>query len=339
MPPAMPPPSGITKAPAPVMAPPQARVPEAAPVPPQPPTTTPRMQAIEKALTVVGDPLQRERLTQMHQQEVANQLAIYNQKMDVYKYERLRYDNAPERVQTLEKGRLEQEKLKQELGQQKTLKTETGEDLYFNEATRTWDPLQRGGAQPDPNAPPNVKLTETQQKALTYHNWAQQANDVLQGKDTLLAHGLGQELTGKIPFVGNKWQSDEYRRAQNAANSFVLAFMRSTSGAAYGEKERLDHAHAMLPRNGDDAKTLADKAAQRQAFIEAERAGLPQQLKDYLGKKRETEIATGQRKQDAVNIEMQGVTPKGIGDVKVNKKTGARRVWNGANWVEHTDGS
>lgn len=77
---------------------PEPREPTAEPVPPPAPAPTPRMQAIEKALGVVGDPMQRDRLTRLYQQEQANALAVYNQKMEIYKYERGRWDSSPERL-------------------------------------------------------------------------------------------------------------------------------------------------------------------------------------------------------------------------------------------------
>jgi hypothetical protein len=180
---------------------------------------------------------------------------------------------------------------------------------------------------------PQVKLTEPQSKALVFHDWARLGNEGMQGREELLAKGLQQEMLGKVPFAGNALQSAEYRRARNAANNFVLAFMRDTSGAAYGAKEMYDHASAMLPKLGDDAKTLADKAAQRSAFINNLYGSLGpgREIADFsIRKQKETE----QARQQAIDAEMQTHVPKGIGDTKINLKTGAKRVWNGKNWVE-----
>lgn len=186
------------------------------------------------------------------------------------------------------------------------------------------------------------QLTEPQTKALVAHTWASQANDTLKeikNSDQLLAQGWSEAAKGKIPFLGNKALSDDYRRADNAAQTFILAFMRSTSGAAYGEKERLDHAYAMLPKLGDDAKTLADKAAQRAGFIASEYAslGVPgQRYADNIAKQNAAEKqAAGAQQQVTIDNEMKGVTPKGVGDIKYNKNNPqVQRRWDGQHWIE-----
>jgi hypothetical protein len=217
-------------------------------------------------------------------------------------------------------------------GKVPTIKTVGGQELQYDAATGKWIvPPQAAPA--DPNAPPNVNLTEPQAKALTFHSWAKQGNAGVTGNDQLLAHGLQQELLGKVPYFGNQAQNDQYRRARNAANNFVLAFMRDTSGAAYGAKEMYDHASALLPKLGDDPKTLADKASMRQSFVDTLYGGLGpgRQIADFYDKKH---AAAAQDRQSAIDTEMAGITPKGIGDTKHNVKTGAVRVWNGKNWVE-----
>jgi hypothetical protein len=229
---------------------------------------------------------------------------------------------------------LDAQKTEAEVAQGKvpTIKTVGGQELQYDAATGKWIvPPQAAPA--DPNAPPNVNLTEPQAKALTFHSWAKQGNAGLVGNDQLLAHGLQQELLGKVPYFGNQAQNDQYRRARNAANNFVLAFMRDTSGAAYGAKEMYDHASALLPKLGDDPKTLADKASMRQSFVDTLYGGLGpgRQIADFYDKKH---AAAAQDKQSAIDSEMAGITPKGIGDTKHNVKTGAVRVWNGKNWVE-----
>jgi hypothetical protein len=154
----------------------------------------------------------------------------------------------------------------------------------------------------------------------------------LKGNDQLLAHGLTQEALGKVPLFGNQMQDAEYRRAKNAANTFVLAFMRSTSGAAYGEKERYDHAVSLLPKYGDDSKTLADKAAQRESFLNAEYGGMglgAQKIADYYKSQRTPQTV----KQDLADIELQSL-PKTVGKIVTNKHTGEKRMWDGTHWVE-----
>lgn len=207
------------------------------------------------------------------------------------------------------------------------------EDTYYQVAPGVYRPVKVEGE--DPNAAPGGKLSENEQKTLIYHGWAKLGNQAITGNDKLLAHGMGQEALGKVPVFGNKLQDEDYRRAKNGADNFILAFMRSSSGAAYGATERLDHAKAMLPKLGDDDKTLADKAAQRQQFIDTEYAGLGKQAQkkaDYIAKSYDP--GSAENNQRRIDIEMQGVKPAGLHDVKVNKKTGARRVWTGSHWVE-----
>jgi hypothetical protein len=192
----------------------------------------------------------------------------------------------------------------------------------------------------DPNAMPSGTLTEDQRKTLVYHGWAKTGNQAITGNDQMLAHGLYQETLGKIPFVGNAAQQDAYRKAKNGADNFILAFMRSTSGAQYGATERLDHAKAMLPRYGDDAKTLADKAAQRQQFVDTEYAGLGKQgqkMADYIAKRYDP--GSTENRQRLIDIEMQGVKGGQVGEVKTNQNPkspdfGKQRLWNGTRWVE-----
>ena len=182
---------------------------------------------------------------------------------------------------------------------------------------------------------PGGKLSEAEQKNLIYHGWAKLGNQAITGNDQLLAHGLAQEALGKIPFAGNAVQTDAYRRAKNGADNFILSFMRSTSGAAYGAQERLDHAKAMLPKYGDDAKTLADKAAQRQQFVDAEYAGMgknAQKKSDYMAKS--FDPGSAESRQRLIDIEMQGVKGGLPGEVKTNRRTGEQRLWNGSRWVE-----
>ena len=192
----------------------------------------------------------------------------------------------------------------------------------------------------DPNAAPGGKLSENEQKTLIYHGWAKLGNQAITGNDKLLAHGMGQEALGKVPVFGNKLQEEDYRRAKNGADNFILSFMRSTSGAAYGATERLDHAHAMLPKIGDDDKTLADKAAQRQQFIDTEYAGLGKQAQkkaDFIAKNYDPGSAAAEQRR--VDIEMQGIKGGQVGEVKTNTNPkspdfGKQRLWNGSRWVE-----
>lgn len=203
--------------------------------------------------------------------------------------------------------------------------------LIFDPATSTYTKPKIAGY--DPNVAPSPKLNEDQRKTLIFYNWAAPAHELLKGKDKLFAEGAQQEVLGKVPFAGNKLLNDEYRLAKTAANNFVLAFMRSTSGAAYGAKEAEDHARGMLPKWGDDPKTAAFKAEERQRFVDSLHGSLgpAREIVDWHAQRR---TVAGADKQSAINDEMKEVQPRGFGDVRVNKKTGAKRVWNGSIWME-----
>ena len=83
---------------------PTMRVPTSEPKPPPVPQPTPKMRAIEQALTSVGDPYQRDALTRMYQQEQADLTANYNQAIEIYKHKRDLWEAAPQKQQELIKA-------------------------------------------------------------------------------------------------------------------------------------------------------------------------------------------------------------------------------------------
>lgn len=112
-PPAPPAPAGPQIAQAPSQQP-QIRVPEREPTPPPPPQATDRMRKIERALTTIGDPMQRDVLTRRYQQDALEQKAIYDQKFEEYKHKRDRWEAAPEKALTVQKAQQELIKTEQE---------------------------------------------------------------------------------------------------------------------------------------------------------------------------------------------------------------------------------
>lgn len=98
---------------------PQIRVPEREPVPPPPPQATERMRKIEKALSTIGDPMQREVLAKRYQQEALEQKAIYDQRFEEYKHKRNRWETAPERALAAQKAQQEAIKAEQEASELK----------------------------------------------------------------------------------------------------------------------------------------------------------------------------------------------------------------------------
>ena len=181
----------------------------------------------------------------------------------------------------------------------------------------------------DQNAAPDVKLNESQTKALTYHDWASIGNETVKSNEKLLAEGTGQELLGKVPFAGNKLLDNKYRKAKAGAEQFVNAFMRATSGGAYGEAEAAREARAMLPRSGDDPQTLELKRTQRDAFVKNLYGGLGEgkKLADFYGKER---TAKETQKREKLNTEMEGKDKS-----KTYQKGGVFREWVGDHWEEH----
>jgi hypothetical protein len=111
-PPVAPPPAGPQIAQAPPQQ--QIRVPDKEPTPPPAPVATEKMRRIEKALSTIGDPLQRDVLTKRYQQEWLDQQSIYNQKLEEYKYKRQKYDTAPEKAVALDKAQQDLTKSKLE---------------------------------------------------------------------------------------------------------------------------------------------------------------------------------------------------------------------------------
>ena len=184
----------------------------------------------------------------------------------------------------------------------------------------------------DPNAPPTADLSESQSKTLTNHGRASLGHEALKGKEQLLAEGGVQEATGKIPFFGNKLQENRYKLAKNAADNFVQAFIRQTSGGAYGAAELELEARAMLPKFGDTPQQLEQKRQQRERFINGMYGGLGpdgQRVADHYAKK---DKAEAQAKQEAIAKEMSGVE-KVVG--KPYRKGNRVRVWTGSEWEEH----
>lgn len=292
--------------------------------PPAVPGITPQMQAIQRALTVVGDPMRRQVLEQTLQQLQARELATYNQKMEEFKYQRERQQKGPQEQADLERTRQQ---------------TATGSLIDPNDKRYVLGPdgiarpLKVEGAGTDANTPPQVKMTAEQAKDQKFHGWTSLAEEQMQGKEGILANGLQQELAGKVPFVGNKIQAAEYRRVRSAAERFVQGFLRDISGAVISPEELAKHQATFLPRYGDDARTIADKKAAREQIISGLYAGAGpgREISDWETKQRRD----AQVKLDTkLNSEMKDV-PRVAGKVYKDTETGKRRVWNGSRWEEY----
>lgn len=204
------------------------------------------------------------------------------------------------------------------------------DNKYIQNEDGSYSPVKITGV--DANAPPAVTLSESQSKTLTNHGRAARAHEDLKGKETLLAEGGKEEAIGKVPFFGNKLQEGRYKLAKNAADNFVQAFIRQTSGGAYGKEELELEARAMLPKFGDNPAQIEQKRQQREDFINRMYGGLGsggQRVSDYYNNKSRTERTA---KQETIAKEMGGVE-KVVG--KPYRKGGVTRVWNGSEWEEH----
>jgi hypothetical protein len=296
-----------------------------------PPLTTPTIDRIQEAWRAAA-PGDREMIQERYKDVIAREQAKVNQAHEIYKAQVID-DRAYELKRQEMLGTAAQRGLTAAESQRKLAKPDLEDiegKMERDPVTGVWGPPKLATPQ-DPNAMPQVKMNKEQADNLTFYGWAGGANKNLKGKDELLAHGLQQELLGKVPVFGNQLQTAEYRRARTAANSFVLAFMRDTSGAAYGAKEMYDHASNFLPKQGDDPQTLADKAAARERFVQGKYAGLGQ------GGQR---VAQWQDAQDAAKeqaVAAKSLTEVGrpgtrIGETVTSKKTGKQRVWDGKQW-------
>jgi len=204
---------------------------------------------------------------------------------------------------------------------------EKGEDGKWRDVTP--DP-----AGTTPGGPPNVKMTAEQSKSQKFHGWTSLAEEQMQGKENLLATGLQQEIAGKIPFVGNKVQSAEYRRVRGAAERFVQGFLRDVSGAVISPEEMQKHQATFLPKYGDDPRTIADKKAARDQIINGLYAGAGpgRAISDWETKQRTEKGAVEQAK---IDDEMKGL-PKVRGKHYDNPdRPGHYRIWTGSRWEEY----
>jgi hypothetical protein len=177
--------------------------------------------------------------------------------------------------------------------------------------------------------PPQIKMTQDQSDTLKFYKMGKTAASQLEGKERLLAEGWASELAGKVPFAGNKLMSSQYRAAKNAAGLLVQADLRDTSGATIGTKEFSDRFDLLIPRPGDDALIIRQKAEARRAVLEGQRLalGTARPMADYVDKEHAKEQA---EKASTLAREMEGKDKS-----KTYEKNGIFRRWNGSYWEEH----
>jgi flagellum-specific peptidoglycan hydrolase FlgJ len=125
--------------------------------------------------------------------------------------------------------------------------------------------FQQGNAKP---------LTEGQSKDVVYVTRATGALPVLDRLgDTLTS--LKQDVTGRVPLIGNYTKTPEYQQAEQAGMEFLQAILRKDTGAAITPAEEAEYGKVYLPKPGDSPQVLAQKKASRARAIIAIQNGLP----------------------------------------------------------------
>jgi hypothetical protein len=120
---------------------------------------------------------------------------------------------------------------------------------------------------------PPGKLTEQQSKDVGFYNRASQVAPLLDAVDKDLVDGVSENVRG-VPVFGNYLQTDQYRKARQLGDEFLLALLRKDTGAAVTDGEMALYGGTYLPRAGDDEETIRQKRAARARAIEGIRMGL-----------------------------------------------------------------
>jgi hypothetical protein len=335
---------GPTEQPAPVIRsapqpPPVRAMPQQSLVPPlppeeqPPPTTTPLLQRIAKEIRD-ATPADRDAIVQRAQPYIQQEQARLSQAHEIWKEKqtlRRQLELEQYKLRAGEpKTQADIDKIQQEIADARKPKVQKleGDEYERNPQTGVYEPVRTSDAQT--GARPKAKLSGEQTKALTFHGWTSLAEEQMQGKEALLSQGIAQELAGKVPFVGNKIQSAEYRRVRGAAERFVQGFLRDISGAVVGPEEIAKHMNSFLPKYGDQPRDIADKRAAREQIINGlyNAAGTGgQKIADFDKNERLQKQA---EKISTLNREMEGKDKS-----KTYEKNGVFRKWVGDHWEEH----
>lgn len=81
--------------------------------------------------------------------------------------------------------------------------------------------------------------------------------------------GVKNASMGKIPLVGAKWQTPEYKRYERAKKDFITAVLRKESGASISPTEFANEEAKYFPQPWDDEQTIKDKADARSIAIQS----------------------------------------------------------------------
>lgn len=121
--------------------------------------------------------------------------------------------------------------------------------------------------------PKAQKLTEQQSKDLVYLERGESASSTLDGLDTVLASPL-ERSAGAAPGVGNFLVSDNFQKANQAAQEFLAAVLRKDTGAAITAQEFDIYGKVYLPQPGDSEAVIRQKRQARRVALDAIRKGL-----------------------------------------------------------------
>lgn len=110
------------------------------------------------------------------------------------------------------------------------------------------------------------KETEAQSNARIYASRMRESEDIF---SELGSEGFDPTswFSGAGSLLPNKTQTEEVQRFTAAANNFISAVLRKESGASISPAERESAWKEYIPRFGDTAGTLKDKAARRRNYI------------------------------------------------------------------------
>lgn len=119
-------------------------------------------------------------------------------------------------------------------------------------------------------------LTEGQSKDAVFATRAEGSLGILNQHGNALS-GFADNAASGVPVVGNYLKSEGYQKAEQAGQEFLHAVLRKDTGAAITKEETSEYGAVYLPRPGDSAAVLQQKAASRQRALEALKAGMPPQ--------------------------------------------------------------
>ncbi|WP_337267879.1 hypothetical protein [Oryzifoliimicrobium ureilyticus] len=149
--------------------------------------------------------------------------------------------------------------------------------------------------------------------------------------------------------MSNSMVSDEGRRFYNNAMNFMLSVLRPDTGAAFGREEFQNYARVFIPLPGDDAQTIAEKAAARNtalAALQGTSRGAADQITRLMaanGLDIPPEMANRMRENQQLNSQGTNPAPTAAapksnyaeGTIIGNKATGQQMILQNGKWVPY----